>query len=63
MDTLCLAFVEPLGYHFFTPNSTPPSNRPDIVAVLLLQRTSAQGGRLVTIALGPKRLGGKVAVK
>lgn len=63
MDTLCLAFVEPLSYHFFTPNPTPFSNRVDIVVVLLVQYASAQGSRLVTIALGPERLGGKDAVK
>ncbi len=45
------------------PNPTPFSSRADSVMVLLIQHTSAQGSRLVTIALGPKRLGGRVVAK
>ena len=63
MGALCLAFIEPLSYHFFTPNATPFSNRTDNVAILPMQHASAQGSRLVTVALGPRRLGGKDAVK
>lgn len=63
MNTLCSAFVDPLGYHSFTLNITPFSNHPGFAVVLLLQHTSAQGSRLVTVALGPERLGGKGVVK
>lgn len=63
MDVLCPASTEPLGHHFFTPNSTPLSNRIGVVMILLSQHTSAQGSRLVTIALGPERLGGKDSIK
>lgn len=63
MGALYLASAEPLSYHFSTPNATPLSTRSDTIVVLFRQHVSAQGSRLVTVALGPKRLGGRSVVK